>query len=62
MIFTLISKLKEKEKNTSESIRNPFLPPFEEVTMFLVRVYSFKILEILTDFSSTNSTFINNTF
>ena len=28
MTFTLIEKLRLKERNTEESLRNPFLPPF----------------------------------
>jgi hypothetical protein len=40
MNFTLVSKLKEKERDNNESMRNPFLPPFEDVSFGLVRDYS----------------------
>jgi hypothetical protein len=31
MQYLLVSKLKQKERENNELVRNPFLPPFEEV-------------------------------
>ena len=31
MQFLLVSKLSQKEREINEEVRNPFLPPFEEV-------------------------------
>jgi hypothetical protein len=33
MQFLLVSKLGQKERETNEEVRNPFLPPFEEVPL-----------------------------
>ena len=35
MLFLVISRLKLKEKNKEKELRNPFLPPFEDVTFYI---------------------------
>jgi hypothetical protein len=37
MQFLLVSKLGQKERENNELVRNPFLPPFEEVLFLSLR-------------------------
>jgi hypothetical protein len=56
MLFTLISKLSLKDHSAKEAIRNPFLPPFEEVPHAPPRDCSSRISDPATACSSISST------